>query len=439
MKKFDPKLETSVIKTITDGKKEKRAKVLSYVSSGHFGYEYTQEIFNKVIQDVKLGKEIPKAHVLSRDPSLSEEARNLLRGKQVPLTTRDLDSALQSVENFRKGRVLISGIDKGLKRIQKMNIRGAEKVIEEALHSSHTSDRSGLVHNEEIEGLAHEILNEKHHDKIATGFKPFDIRSGGFPRGAVVVLSAPPGGLKTAMMISMGTYQYLNEDTNVCLVSLEMSKKEVVERQMASLAHVDFGKIQLKTMASKEKRKVEKAYKSFRKFQKVTNKRFSIYAPSGDVTFMQVINELSPYGYDIIYYDYINLFNQEDGTEDWKSLRDTTRVCKRVAQKDHNTQVLLAQLDDKSGEIRYSRGIKENVDNWWRWSADEASKEAGYIDIGQGKARNMPVYDFRVGIMPKYMSFFDADQVKTSSNTENQARQKYKDPEKGVSMDEEEF
>ena len=360
MNKHDPKLETSIIRTITDGTKEKRSQILSALKPEHFGYEYTNEIFEKLITDAKRGKEIPKARTLARDPSLSEEARNLLKGKHKPLTTRDLDSAIGSIENFRKARVLVTGIDKGLKRLQKMNVTGAEKAIEKALFGSHTSDRGGLVHNEEIEEIANNILKEKHCKRIATGFRPFDIRSGGFPKGGVVILSAPPGGMKTAMMISMATRMYLHEDVNVCIVSLEMSKEEIIERQMANIAQVDFTKIQLKTMSPKEKIAVSKKYKNFRKFEKATSKRFSIYAPTDDVTFMQTINELSPFGYNIIFYDYIGLFLQDESMDEWRAMRETTRVAKRMAQKDKNTHVLLAQLNDKSGELKYATGVKDN-------------------------------------------------------------------------------
>lgn len=359
MRKYNPKIETRAVKTILNGSPKKRARLLSTLTEEHFGYEPTGEVFARIMSLMGEAKDVPKARTLVHDPMLSEKAQNIVNTPLKIFQEEELDSAISTLEKYRKARVQTQGLERALRCIENLDVDKSESILEKTLFRSHSVSAGSIIQNEQIAQIARGVLEEKHPRKYPTGFSAFDNRSGGFPHTGVVILSAPPGCLKTAMTMHIATMQYLQFELEPCFVSLEMPKEEVVERQMAMLAGVSFDRIQLRSLTRKDKRKIIKAYDMFEAYQQTTKKKFTIYSPDDDVTFLQLMNQLIPFKHDLIYIDYINLLANKSEAPDWQHLRETTRLAKRLAKKLGATIVLLAQLDDE-GNLRYSKGIREN-------------------------------------------------------------------------------
>jgi len=444
MKNYNPKVEVKIIRSILDGKRVIRERILGYISKAHFGYGPTIEVFTRVLQILKKAKEVPSSDSLKHDIGLSSEAKETIKSKKVFPFKRigDVEEALSILEKHRKARIAIQGTTKILKAItEESNPDKAERVFEKTLFKLHTASKEGLAHGKQQVEIAKKICKQKFPNLIKTGFSYFDERTGGFPCPGVVVLAAPPGGMKTTMMISMANHQFVEEKVDVCIASLEMEKDQIISRQTGACAKIKANSIRLRCMTSKEKRKFVNYSKFIREKEIEYQKRFTIYSPEDDVSFIQLMNILAPFKYKIIYIDYINLLNNDDSQDDWKHLREVTRLAKRLSKKNKCTIVLLAQLNEDTGKIYYSQGIRQNADNWWRWYCTQDDKEAGYMTIEQPKARDAEEYDFRIGINVKYLNFHDIEQEssKVTISSTKKAKKEFKDADEDLDMSEEDF
>ena len=441
MKKYNLQTEIRTIKSMLNGKKAVRQKLFATVQKEHIGFKHTREVYDLLMSGASEAKDIPKASVLSHDPSLSDGARDVILSELKPFSERDVDSALQTLERYRKGRITVKGLERSLQSITENNDPDtAERELEKTLFRLRSTERSQLMHGKEHVEVTKRVLNEKLPNLIRTGFKYYDRESGGWSRTGVVLLTSHPGGMKSQMMMKIATHQFLYEDEDVCIVSLEMNEEECIERQMCFLAKVPFRNIHLRTMKPEEKKKILKKSKLIYTIERKTGRRFTIVHPNGEISFTQLMNTLSPFKYKIIYIDYISLLANPDKIDEWRLLKDISRMAKIWAKKLNCCIVLLAQVDDKTGELRYGRGTRDNADSWWRWNLNEDDKEAGVFTVEQPKARHSEQFDFRMGLSMKYMDFLNIDQnASGNAKTESEAKASYKDNDSDIDMDEEEF
>lgn len=78
---------------------------------------------------------------------------------------------------------------------------------------------------------------------LTTGFIDLDNKLSGLQKSDLVLLAARPSMGKTALGINIATNSALKAGANVAIFSLEMSKEQLVQRMIASTAHVDLQKI----------------------------------------------------------------------------------------------------------------------------------------------------------------------------------------------------
>ncbi|HLR21706.1 MAG TPA: replicative DNA helicase [Tissierellaceae bacterium] len=78
---------------------------------------------------------------------------------------------------------------------------------------------------------------------LATGFIDLDNSLSGLQGSDLILLAARPSMGKTALGLNIATNVALKEDASVGVFSLEMSKEQLVQRMIASTAHVDLQKI----------------------------------------------------------------------------------------------------------------------------------------------------------------------------------------------------
>ncbi|MBL7576350.1 replicative DNA helicase [Peptoniphilus asaccharolyticus DSM 20463] len=78
---------------------------------------------------------------------------------------------------------------------------------------------------------------------VTTGFEDLDRQLSGLQKSDLVLLAARPSMGKTALMVNIATNAALRAKAKVAMFSLEMSKTQLVDRIIASIAHVDLQKI----------------------------------------------------------------------------------------------------------------------------------------------------------------------------------------------------
>lgn len=78
---------------------------------------------------------------------------------------------------------------------------------------------------------------------LTTGFSGFDAKTAGLQEAQLIIIAARPSMGKTSIAMNVVEHTVLN-GTGALVFSMEMSAKEITERQIATLADVDFRKFQ---------------------------------------------------------------------------------------------------------------------------------------------------------------------------------------------------
>jgi KaiC/GvpD/RAD55 family RecA-like ATPase len=200
--------------------------------------------------------------------------------------------------------------------------------------------------------------NMKNNFIIPTGFTAFDNVNMGIPLDSLFVIAAKSGCGKSSMLLQY----FINarkQGARCCLLPLEMSEEQMLIRLASNLLEIPANEL-LKGL----KKYYKKIIKAIREFCAPLNNNdpgcIHFYMPEMGETLPDVLEKLQTYKYDIIGVDYLNLLTQTS-TEKWESLYNDSAYAKRFASKNRTQVVLLAQLDDKTDDIRYSKGLKEHA------------------------------------------------------------------------------
>ena len=78
---------------------------------------------------------------------------------------------------------------------------------------------------------------------LSTGFIDIDNKLSGMQSSDLILLAARPSMGKTALGINIATNSAIKANASVAIFSLEMSKEQLVQRMISSMAHVDLQKI----------------------------------------------------------------------------------------------------------------------------------------------------------------------------------------------------
>lgn len=404
--------EIIILKTICEVK-QFQGYIFSVIDETFFNIDATKEIYGRILTYIQNGKEIPSILVWRNDFSLSEPARVLFSSSDGYLTNKDdIDQILESLRVARNKKLIITTLVEILNPNKPLNIVSSLTTLENLIQKCRKqSDTDEFKHYtaSNLKKLKEEADKQLSEDlkkvAIPSGFTEFDTRTGGLFRGNVLAIAAPPGGGKSAMALQMAIYQY-TLGYNVCMVTYEMDVPELDNRLYANVSKVNHTEINLKKLDTKKKKLVLDRYGDWLASSTKGNK-FSIWAPRQELTIPQIAMELKLGGYDVIYIDYLSLLFNNPRKALWENLGEHTRAAKLAANSLNAVIVVLAQLDDESNRIKYSKAIKANANFIWSWEFGDKERESGVIEVNQQKARNAPIYNFYLETDYSIFSFKD--------------------------------
>lgn len=124
-------------------------------------------------------------------------------------------------------------------------IEQAEKSIFDITQGRHKEGFSPLseVLLDSFSQIEARAANQSDLTGLTTGFIDLDNKLSGLQKSDLVLLAARPSMGKTALGINIATNSALKAGAKVAIFSLEMSKEQLVQRIIASTAHVDLQKI----------------------------------------------------------------------------------------------------------------------------------------------------------------------------------------------------
>lgn len=99
-----------------------------------------------------------------------------------------------------------------------------------------------LVHKS-IEQIDNLYQRKEHVTGLASGFEDLDKKTSGFQPADLIIIAGRPSMGKSALVVSIALHAGIELKKDVALFSLEMSKEQLVQRMLCSLARVDAHKV----------------------------------------------------------------------------------------------------------------------------------------------------------------------------------------------------
>lgn len=403
LKLVSPKAELAVLRGMCNRDKKIAGTLLAGVDESFLFSPESVEIYQTIQKIMSETGESPSYRLLIEDPDLSKDARNHLRESQSSVQSiADAKKAVSNLEKYRKRRGIYNlAIDlanqlKAPKMDTDLVLHRAANAIS-VIRAKKATDESFLhfgKNNNSMKIVDSILYEDNSVDVIPTKIECFDQVSGGVYRGALFTIGANSGGGKSIMAVVLAK-NFVEQGYKVVLVPLEMSKKEMTTRLMASVTGTDFSDLWLQRLSTGDRDKVRKRFRKWLKKVKNGGGRLTIYKPEQDETIEEVYAATAAYDADINLVDYIGLLKGVDGDDQVRALGQVARYGKINAENTGRANILLCQLTDE-GKIKYSRAITEHSSLSWTWMATPESKETGVTKIEQPKSRNSMAFPFYV-------------------------------------------
>ena len=413
MRVYDTILEVAVLQTMCET--EYISIIMSQINVDWFTSEATKEVYKRILSLIESGKKVPPLSIFVCDQSLSDAARAAISNSHNVLTKESVQSAIDLMRQYHRKQILSAACMSCLEKLSTDQVDVALLIthLENALQKCYSSNAAQDEIKEYSKDNCEELLrqaqaeldNSNEKDIIPSGFFEFDKRTGGLRRGNVLVLASVPGGGKSSMALQMALHQYVM-GFNVCFISYEMETTELECRLYANLSKVDHSEINLKRLSKVKKELILTRYKEWIESAPQKNK-LTIWTPKRELTIPQIVMEIKPENYDIVYIDYLSLLYQNPKKQVWENLGDHTRAAKLAGSVLNAALVVLAQYDDESNRVKYSKSITANANFVWAWDYGDKERETGIIEVRQLKARNASLYPFYLDTDMSIFSFRD--------------------------------
>ncbi len=273
---------------------------------------------------------------------------------------------------------------------------------------------------------------------VPTGYKEFDAMTGGLQKGALIVLAARPGVGKTSLAMNIAVHAATEENKKVAIFSLEMSKEELMQRALASVARVNLSKVLSGRMDENEWKRIWTAEKKLAES--------GIYVdPSSEPNPFEIRSKCQKLkmtdGLDLIVIDYLQLMDMKSDKNksqrfdsDVQKIQAITRALKLMAREIGVPIVVLSQLtrlnerrDGKNdghkpvlSDLRGSGSIEQDADivlflyNPANYNDVTTEDEPGIVYLIVAKHRSGSVGEIKlrwVGEYTTYLNFSDKIQI----------------------------
>jgi len=193
--------------------------------------------------------------------------------------------------------------------------------------------------------------------------------------------------------------------------SFEMGWEECMIRTQAAISRIPANRFNLKNYTESDKAKSDKMLAEFLAHGESTGKRLQYNCPGGrKLNLLQLFSEIEHLKFDVIVVDYINLLEYINPKESmWWNLGEAFRLAKQFAERTQSVVVMLVQLDEETGKIKYAQSIKHHSDGVWVWDYNEQAEETGIVEVEQIKLRNFKPTKFNLRAEFEYCSFTDTN------------------------------
>jgi replicative DNA helicase len=254
---------------------------------------------------------------------------------------------------------------------------------------------------------------------VSTGFTDLDEVTSGWQRSNLIILAARPAMGKTAFVLSMAQNMIMNREKprTVALFSLEMSRAELVQRILCSVAQVN------QMDVKKGNLKEEEWIRITRSMNVLAETPLYIDDTSG-ITVLELKAKArrlqKRFGLDVIMIDYLQLMRGSGKIENRvQEISEISRQLKALAKELNVPVIALSQVgrgvearqDKRPGlsDLRESGAIEQDADIVAFIYRDEYynphTEDTNMAEIIIAKQRNGPVDTVKLSFVKRYASF----------------------------------
>ena len=400
-------------------------QLLSQLEPSHFFFAATKAAFQRYLKLMSTKGIQLDWESLCADPALEEDHREILNAFEASSvkTKVNIKSLYTNLENFRLARELTNILNKTHEKLNEGKFDSlviADGIADALIKARTKSNEQKIFHFGSGNNTSDIVKNILDQDAklpiIPTKFENYDSVFGGLPECGVVVLAATSSSGKS-LVANQLAINISEGGRDVLKVSLEMPIEQETIRILANKTGISVNKIKNKKLSKAEQKHIAKAYRTLVQNSKEAGNRLSIISPSEDMSMRQVLMQAKPFNYDVIIIDYISLLEEEEGVEMWKHLSNIARQAKQYTMTNNCLIILLAQLDEDSSKIRYSRAIKEHADVMWAWHITDADRENGKMPINQTKGRNDGILSFELEAKFENMHVYSNQAIQTDDSS----------------------
>ena len=426
MEMFSLGLEVRAIRTVTNPKIKEayRTAMMGRLGVSHFSSEVTRKAFRRITKLVEVKSEIIEWDDLLEDPNLSEEFRDSLReAEEMPAKTmKGFDKIYDSLEKYRQRRDIMNlG-----KMIAKDFGEADPEEFDEQTYMQELADKLGQAQRgtrttekvwtfggkkSNATKLAKQVITNPKEVMYKTGFTSYDKKNGGWPTTGVVLLAGSTSGGKSVLSMNIADRMAKMNGIHCLKVTLEMTAEQEMKRMLSMISGIDFWKIKQGKLSQREQKELLKAAKKYDKLMSKSKGRNSFTSPERGMSIDDVLYMSIPYGVHVTFIDYVGLLEGIDNDNQWRELSTVVRKAKVHASATGQLVVILCQLDDQSGRIRYSGGMREHADVVWAWNySDPEVREGKIIPVQVMKARDGELFEMPLKDVFEKMRVEDAEE-----------------------------
>lgn len=426
MEIFSMGLEIKALRTITSNeiKKGLRVSMLGRLTDKHFSSEVTKKTYRRLMKLLESRSIIMDWDDVLEDPNLSVDFREALReSDESPAKgLKGFERIYDSLEQYRKRRHLMN-LGREIAKV----LDGSEEEFDEdefllRMAEGLNQASGGSKQTEKIYtfggkksnalAFAEQTLNNPTEKLYKTGYKEYDKRNGGLPTTGVMLLGASTSGGKSVFSMNLADRMVQANDIHALKVTLEMTAEQEMNRMLAMISGVDFWKIKQNKLTEKEKKEVLKAAKAYDKMLTKKKGRNSFTSPERGMSIDDVLYMSTAYGAQLMVIDYAGLLEGVDDGDQWKNLGAIVRKAKVHTQRTGQLVIILVQIDDDTGKIRYAKAMREHADVVWIWNySDPEIREMKILPIQVIKVRDGELFELPLKDVFEKMRVDDSDEV----------------------------
>lgn len=352
---------------------------------------------------------------------------DIVQGVFTPQNVKYYAEIVRQKSIDRKMVISAQEIIKNVQEQKENRLDLAQKIFSElADHSSsNTIESTPEIINHLLEIIDERQSNPKEITGLSTGFRDIDMIMRGLHQGDLIILAGRPSMGKTLLAMNIAEHVAIIENQSVAVFSLEMSKEQLLERSLASIAKISADQLKSGRLTANDFQKISSVIPLYQNAKLFVDDHSSLSVSEIRSKCRRIKRE---HGLSLVLIDYISLMASEGENETIK-IGNISRGLKLLARDLSVPIIAISQLNRGveqrnnkrpcMSDLRQSGAIEQDADVILFIYRDEVyngnSQNKGIAEIIIAKHRNGSLGTINLEFNKNYCRFDNCNRSVTAS------------------------